>query len=380
VTTPAAPGSRRVEFIDLLRGWAVIVMIETHVVNATLLPALRQSDFHHVLTFLNGLVAPTFVFASGMAFAITLRRKIADYIRWTPVLAKQIGRLLMILAIGYILHIPKFSLRHLLYVAEEPAWRDFFQVDVLQTIAATLLLLQALLLALRTERRLYLTVAILSFLVVFLTPVVRTIHFTEMLPLPIAAYLNPEMKWQFSLFPWAAFLFCGALTGFLFLELREQLRKYLLWGGVGVILLSFALHPLLAQVYPAYNYWRGSPSFFLLRLGIVLILAWALYTVELKKGVRPSSLVTLVGRESLMVYVAHLFLIYGDFGTFNFNAMVHRSFGYAEAAGVSLVLIALMCLLAYVWGRIKRGPLKARRIVEWAFITILAAVFVFAPA
>jgi uncharacterized membrane protein len=380
VTTPAAPGSRRVEFIDLLRGWAVIVMIETHVVNATLLPALRQSDFHHALTFLNGLVAPTFVFASGMAFAITLRRKIADYLRWTPVLGKQLVRLLMILAIGYILHIPKFSLRHLLYVAEEPAWRDFFQVDVLQTIAATLLLLQVLLLAVRTERRLYLSAAALSFLVVFLTPVIRTVDFAAVLPLPIAAYLNPETKWRFSLFPWSAFLFCGAMTGFLFLEFSEQLRKYLLWGGVGVILLSFALHPLLAQVYPVYDYWRGSPSFFLLRLGLVLVLAWALYTYETTRGVRPSSLVTLVGRESLMVYVAHLFLIYGDFGTFNFNAMVHRSFGYAEAAGVSLVLIGLMCLLAYVWSRIKRGPLKTRRIVEWAFITILAAVFVFAPA
>ena len=27
---------KRIEFIDLLRGWAVIVMIETHVFNATL--------------------------------------------------------------------------------------------------------------------------------------------------------------------------------------------------------------------------------------------------------------------------------------------------------------------------------------------------------
>jgi hypothetical protein len=81
-----------------------------------------------------------------------------------------------------------------------------------------------------------------------------------------------------------------------------------------------------------------------------------------------------------MVYVAHLFLIYGDFGTFNFQNAVNRSFGYAEAAGVSLVLIGLMCLLAYVWSRIKRGPPKVRRVVEWAFIAIMAAVFVFAPA
>ena len=380
MSTPTVPRPRRVEFIDLLRGWAVLVMIETHVVNATLLDTLRQGDFYHALTILNGLVAPSFVFASGMAFAITLRRKIADYLHPTPVLGKQVMRLLLILLIGYILHIPKFSLQHLLYVAGDAAWRDFFQVDVLQCIAATLLLLQGLLLVLRTERRLTATAVVIAILVVFATPVIWTVDFTRFLPLPLASYLTPANKSQFPLFPWAAFLLGGAVAGSFYLELRERLRRYLLWSGLAAILLSIALEPLLSQLYPVYSYWRGSPSFFLLRLGLVLILAWGLYTYELVRGVRPSSFVTLAGRESLMVYVAHLLLIYGNFGTFTFRDAVNRSFGYAEAAGVSLLLIAAMILLAFVWSAIKRGPERRRRIVQWGFVAILVVVFIFAPA
>src|SRR5512135_2725297 len=97
----AVSKSKRVQYIDLLRGWAVIVMIETHVFNATLRPDIKTTDFFDILNFINGLVAPSFIFASGLAFAITSRRKIAEYTTLGPPLYKQILRLLFILGIGY---------------------------------------------------------------------------------------------------------------------------------------------------------------------------------------------------------------------------------------------------------------------------------------
>jgi uncharacterized membrane protein len=67
--------STRFEFIDLLRGWSVFVMIETHVFNAILLPELKDQTPFKILTFINGLVAPSFLFCAGMALAVTLQRK-----------------------------------------------------------------------------------------------------------------------------------------------------------------------------------------------------------------------------------------------------------------------------------------------------------------
>ena len=61
----------RLLFIDRLRGWAVVVMIETHIVNALLRNDLRHETAFVILNFINGLVAPTFLFCAGFAFAIS---------------------------------------------------------------------------------------------------------------------------------------------------------------------------------------------------------------------------------------------------------------------------------------------------------------------
>jgi len=355
-------------------------MIETHVVNATLQTALHEETVYHWLRFINGLVAPSFVFASGMAFAITLRRKLPDYLAMKQPLFKQLTRLLMVLAIGYILHIPKFSLSHLLYVAGEEAWRLFFQVDVLQCIAVTVLGMQVLIFLSRSERRFAVTVVVIAPLIVAVTPLVWMVDFGKFLPLPLAAYLTPADKSMFPLFPWAAFLMMGVVAGYAFLEWKDRMPKLLLWSGIICVGLSFALEPVLARTYPVYDYWRGSPSFFLLRLGLVFLLCGLMFWFEKSRGVSRNSAVALMGRESLMVYVAHLLLIYGNFGTFNFRDTVDRTFGYPLALAVSVLLIAAMYLLALVWSRIKRGPAKVRRAVEWGFVGVLVAVLIFAPA
>ena len=116
---------KRIEFIDLLRGWAVIVMIQTHVFNATIAPGITDSGFFQVLRFIDGLVAPSFLFASGMAYAVTTRRKINDYLSFGTPLFRQFGRLLFVLLIGYGLHIPKFNYYHLRYEASALAWQVY---------------------------------------------------------------------------------------------------------------------------------------------------------------------------------------------------------------------------------------------------------------
>ena len=209
---------RRLDFIDLLRGWAVIIMIETHVLNATLMPSLRLEFPFKVLDFINGLVAPAFLFASGLAYAVVTRRKLHDYLSFGPPLLKHLWRLFFILLIGYCLHIPKFYFHHLMYVASGEAWHTFFQVDVLQCIAVSLLSLQILLLVLRNERRLYMAAAGLTAGVMLLSPLVWGVDFWTFLPIPLAEYFNGRHFSGFPLFPWSAFLFAGALMGYLYLQ------------------------------------------------------------------------------------------------------------------------------------------------------------------
>jgi uncharacterized membrane protein len=381
---------KRIEFIDLLRGWAVIVMIQTHVFNATLAPGIADSGFFQVLRFIDGLVAPSFLFASGMAYAVTTRRKINDYLSFGRPLFRQFGRLLFVLLIGYILHIPKFNYYHLRYEAGDTAWQVFWQVDVLQCIAISLLFLQVMLLLLRSERRLYMTMIGVTLFVVLATPVAWSIDFWNLMPLPVASYMNGLHYSLFPLFPWSAFLFAGALCGYFYLRAKdagdgdpasEPIGRMMTKStryAVGIIALSFVISPLAAMIYPNYNYWLG-PSFYLLRLGLVLLLCFVMYLYERKKGVSPRSVVSLMGRESLLVYTTHLMLVYGKFGYFTFTDRVNRSFGYGEAIITMLVLIGMMYLLALGWSRVKSAPPRVKHITEGVVLAGFILVFFFGP-
>jgi uncharacterized membrane protein len=383
--------SKRVEFIDLLRGWAVIVMIETHVVNATLTKEVMSTDLFSVMKFINGLVAPMFLFASGLAYAVTTRRKLNDYLSFGPPLFRQIARLLFVLIIGYILHIPKFNYEHLVHTASRTAWNVFFQADVLHCIAVSLLFMQLLLLLLRNEKRLYISLAGIAGAIMLATPLVWGIDFWEFLPVPVASYFNGLHYSLFPLFPWSSFVFGGAIVGYAYVEAKagetsidsplqvpRLMRSITLVAG-GLFVASFALMPIAAAVYPVYDYWLFSPSFVLLRLALVLFLTVGLYFWEQRRGVSPHSPVTLIGRESLIVYVAHLLMIYGNFGTFNFTDRVAATFGLGEALLTTAVLIVLMYLLALAWSRIKKGPPRTKRTVELAFCAIVLGVFFFGP-
>ena len=395
-TPQHASKPRRVEYIDLLRGWAVIVMIETHVSNATLTPAILGSDAFAYLKFLNGLVAPSFLFASGLAYAVTTRRKLPEYLAFGKPLFKQFLRLMFILLIGYILHLPKFSFDRLLHETTEREWQVFFQADVLHCIVISLLFMQLLFLMLKTERRTYLTLAMIAPAVVFVTPMMWSVDFWMILPWPIAAYLNGLHFSLFPLFPWSAFLFAGAITGYYYLNAKEArsprlgssegkigsedaMMRTLLWVAGSAILFSFATEPLAAVMYQTYDYWLFSPSFFFLRLGLVMALCSGMFFFEHSRGVSPTSAITLIGRESLLVYATHLLLIYGNFAKFNFRNEVNHTYGYLEAGITILVLLVSMYLLAKVWSSLKKGSPQWKLAVNLGALVIFLSVFFFGP-
>jgi uncharacterized membrane protein len=382
--------SKRLAFIDLLRGWAVIVMIETHMTNATIIPELRSTGLFDVINFINGLVAPSFLFASGMAYAVTTRRKIASYLSFGTPLFKQLGRLLFVLLVGYGLHLPRFNWHKILYEVEPEEWLMFWQADVLQCIAVSLLALQVMLLVLRTEKRLYRTAAGIALVIIAVTPLMWSYDFLNVLPAPIAAYLNGVHHSLFPIFPWMAFVFAGAIAGHLFAEGRARAgeagveafsvtaQKRFLFAGLAFIVAAFVVMPL-GNVIPVYARWSICPGFGFLRIGIVLVLCALMYGYETRHGVGAASPVALVGKESLLVYTVHLLLIYGKFSGFNYRRWVNHTHGFGDIALWTFGLIVAMYFLALVWDRIKQqGELWRRDTMAVTFI-ILALVFVYGP-
>ena len=93
-------------FVDFLRGWALLVMFEVHIFNVTLLPHLKDTGWFNFLNFINGLVAPSFLFISGFAFMLSTKGKVEDLRKIDYAFWKKIGRIVLIFLAGYALHLP----------------------------------------------------------------------------------------------------------------------------------------------------------------------------------------------------------------------------------------------------------------------------------
>jgi uncharacterized membrane protein len=380
----AEPAKVRYLFVDLLRAWAVILMIEGHVLNSLLRPDLKETTGFEIVHFLNGIVAPAFLFMSGFTFAVASQRKWDDYLHLRKPFFRQVGRLGFVLILAYALHLPYFSLGRTIQEATPQVLASLFQVDVLHTIAVSLLLLLLVLVIVRQERRLRYSAVALAAIVVFLTPVVWDYDFTRVFPLPIAEYFNAKQLSLFPLFPWAGFVFCGTLASQYFLsaqqrgEERRGMRGFFVVGAV-VALAGYLFDKLPFHVYRTYDFWHTSPSFFMIRLGLVMMALSGMWWYEKKLSPKPG-VMQVIGQESLFVYALHIIIVYGSAIP---NGSLAQVFGarldFGECLGVFLALAVFTCLIAYAWHYLKATRRPISRMVQCGAVAVILYFFISRP-
>ena len=120
-----------------------------------------------------------------------------------------------------------------------------------------------------------------------LTPIVRTASWLAGFPDPIEAYVRPAGVYSgFPFFPWAGFVFAGAFVGALLdrhppTVPRADTRANT-WFGVGGGLLAVAAYAgsFLPTLYAQSDFWTSSPSFFLIRLGLLVMTVGVAYAWE----------------------------------------------------------------------------------------------------
>ena len=273
---PAA--TQRLAWLDLFRGLAVLGMIWTHSAHTFVDAQVQNTPWFHELNYYHGLIAPAFFWIAGFVRAHVTAAKSKP--AWPAC-----KRLLMVLLIGYAMHVPW----HSLFTAD--SWRDACKVDVLHCLAISGMLM---LLAERFGRWRNVVAAILLVLFVGLQ---KSAESWRTGVLCIDQYFNRSQGSLFALFPWVGFGLAGFLT-----------RS--LWDGVVDRLLPgiFILGSLLA--FAPYSLWQGgAPGFFMERLGWVIMAAvWVAILADRISAA--TGWLQLAGRESLLLYVVHLMLIY----------------------------------------------------------------------
>lgn len=371
----------RIVFIDLLRGWATLLMIEVHVFNAFLYPDIREAGWFTLVNFMNGLVAPAFLFVAGMVFVIVSERKVEDFRSFGSAFWRQLGRITLIWGIGYILHIPFFSFTRIVNETTEAGLLKFFQVDILHCIALGLLILFLTRTMIR-ERAVFVRIlVVLGLIAVLAAPIIWEIDFDPILPPFAAAYMNGQHFSQFPVFPWLGFMLFGGQAGVLYLEMKEAEKEgkfvwTLFWWGA-VLIALYLLSTLLPNPPFAGSHIETDPLFFGLRFGIVLVLlVWCWYYAKIMDS--QDSVIFDISKESLLVYTAHLLLLYGTF--WNERSLVDifgRSFSVFECALATVALAGLMIFAAKAWQMVKGKSRQAARRISFGMAFVALVVFFF---
>ncbi len=318
----------RLVYIDWMRGLACLLMFQTHCYDSWLGSAARHSKFFMWSQLGGTLPAPLFLFLAGISFAL-----VTDKLRQRGVPPDEIARTTMrrgaeIFGLGLLFRVQEF-------VLGQPGapWTDLLRVDILNMIGLSMILMGLLCRLPRTRAANAFAAAVVALAVVLLTPPLWTTLRPRWLPWPLESYINgvhtyPQPQpWLFPLFPWTAFAFVGLALGFVLLSdwarRRETSVMALLGaGGVAVAALGWWLDAQPRQVYAVYDFWHTSPNFFLIRVGVLLVILFGSYAwCRWGAGLWGFSPMVQLGQTSLLVYWAHIEFVYGRFSILPKRAM-----------------------------------------------------------
>ncbi len=303
-----------------MRGFACLLMFEVHSYDSWLGGSARDSQFMKWSQLSGTIPAPLFLFVAGVSIAL-----VSDKMRKKGATPNQIARTTIlrgaeILGLGLLFRVQEY----LLGIPWAP-WTDLLRVDILNTIGISIILMGIV--GRLTQSRVASTIVAVATAaaIALATPFLYTSRRPRWLPWYLESYINgvhifkSPQPWLFPIFPWAGFAFAGLALGHVLFS--EWGKKNLLQvivacglGGVGLFYLSNWFDARHLQFYPEYDYWHTSPNFFLARLAIILVIAFASY-VWCRWGLGQVGFSPMIqmGQTSLLVYWVHIEFVYGRF-------------------------------------------------------------------
>jgi uncharacterized membrane protein len=338
VTDSAQPGSpprARKLWLDWQRGLAVLFMVEVHVLDAWLAPGAVSTPWpfgilsgswvtpYAVLQMIGGLAAPGFLYMAGLSQALGDAAQERKGVPGPDRRRQALGRAFWLLGVAYGFRVAEFVLGGAW--SRAGGWADIVRVDVLNIIAVGLAL--AAVLSIGRARAAGAALAGAAALALVLaTPVVADALRHYDLPQAgalvdpaaraapnalvdvLAAYLWASWpRANFHVFNWAAFLLAGAALA----PLARAGRRPLAWLGLAAALYALSWWAdRWPAIYAYQSFWRTSPSWFGMRLAICVALTGLLQLVP-DAAERPLGWLSLLGRQSLVGYIASVELTYG---------------------------------------------------------------------
>jgi uncharacterized membrane protein len=325
-------------YLDWARGLAVLVMIQAHVLDSWTRFDARGTWQYAWAMIVAGFAAPMFLFFAGVSVALSAGsklRRLGDSRAAAAAVMKR-GAWIFFLA---------FLFRLQAWVLGWGAPRTLLKVDILNVMGPSIAAAGALWGSMRTSRQRLAAFAASAAAISIVAPIVHNTRAFDGLPDALEAYVRPLGGLStFSFFPWAGFVFAGAVVGLLLDGARTPERESRLnaWLAIAGVTLGAAAYAgsFLPTPYVHSEFWGSSPAFFALRVGILTAIVPLAYVWE-RVVVRQSwSPMEQLGRSSLFIYWIHVEIVYGLL-----TLRIHKTLSHPQAwaAYAALVLLMLLC-------------------------------------
>ncbi|MCB4809094.1 DUF1624 domain-containing protein [Tamlana sp. 62-3] len=338
----------RLYFIDAVRAFAILMMLQGHFIDTLLQPTFRNPEniYFNTWSYFRGITAPVFFTISGLVFAYLLLRayqKGDD----KPRIKKGLFRGLLLIVIGY-------SLRVNILNWLNGSFNSYvLVVDVLQCIGLSLILLVIFHVLLKKFQFLYGSVLLLLGIFIFVTePLYRSLEMNNV-PLIFSNYLSKSNGSVFTMLPWFGYAAFGAFLSIMFFNYAHKnnfkisaLLAFFISGLSLIYLSSYAL--LKLSYFTGIDIFKQSANYNYLftRLGNVFILFAVFYAFE---NYLKQSLITNIGKKTLSIYVIHFILLYGSFTGYGIKRYLNKSLDPIEAVIGALIFIVVVCFIAFYY-------------------------------
>ena len=350
MTAAVATGATRKGYLDWLRGAAVIVMIQGHAVDSWTRLDDKPQALYRWISLTWGIAAPLFLFLAGVSLVLAAGARLAQGRTDAEAAALARRRGWQIFGLAFLFRLQAWL------ISGGDAYRTLLKVDILNVMGLAMVAGAVLWGLGRGSKSRALLLAGAAVAVAMLTPILRATPLLAPLPDPLEWYLRPfGSATTFTLLPWAGFLLAGAAVGFWIDAARSARGARLMNAGLAIVGVALALGGYAASylppIYEQTNFWTSSPTFFFVRLGIVIALVPVACLLNALRTPLWSAMQEF-GRSSLFVYWIHVEMAYGTF-----SMPIHRRLPLEWALVGWALLTLFLYALVKLKGRLERNEI-----------------------
>jgi uncharacterized membrane protein len=353
MTDDRGPNRPRRGYLDWTRGIAVLLMIEAHLLDSWTATAERTHVAFKLAMMVAGMGTALFLLLAGVSVGLSAGSKWRRSGNAAAASTAVARRGLEIFALAFLFRLQAWVL----------GWSSnpysLLKVDILNIMGPSIVFAALLWRLADTMRARALTFAAAAAITTFVTPWSRQWPL-GFLPDPIEAYFVPVPGFtSFLFFPWMGFVFAGATVGVIIDSLRsaEGEERFNVWMGIAGMALAFGAYAWSFLPAERDHFWTTAPSYFFLRVGLMMALIAAAYAWNLA-FVRPGawSPILQLGKTSLFIYWIHVEMVYGLI-----SLPLHRQLTLGQAAAAYVLFTGLMLIFSILKDRWVASRAQARR-------------------